>query len=118
MNENIEKNKEFRKISKQELSNKVWAAANQLRSELDATEYDKIILGLIFYKFLSSKQEEILLDKNDDFCLYEKGEEIIYKDQPVVYIEDLDNKSHPNLIESIKDRLKYFIPYKYLFSTW
>lgn len=118
MNENIEKNQEFKKISKQELSNKIWAAASELRSQLDATEYDKIILGLIFYKFLSSKQEELLLDKNGDYCLYEKGEEIIYKDQEVIYIEELSKNSHPDLVENVIDELKYFIPYEYLFSTW
>ncbi|WAM10098.1 type I restriction-modification system subunit M N-terminal domain-containing protein [Mycoplasmopsis cynos] len=55
MAKNLENNQDFIKMSKQKLANKIWSAANELRSQLDVTEYDKIILGLIFYKYLSSK---------------------------------------------------------------
>ena len=35
-----------------EVDNKLWAMANNLRGNMDASEFKNYILGLIFYKFL------------------------------------------------------------------
>ena len=40
-----------------ELANKLWACANDLRGNMDASEFKNYILGLIFYRFLSQKVE-------------------------------------------------------------
>mgnify|MGYP005767799927 CR=1 FL=1 len=37
---------------------KIWAAADKLRGNIDASEYKHVILGLVFLKYLSDKFEE------------------------------------------------------------
>ena len=41
-----------------ELQKKLWSIANDLRGNMDASEFRNYILGLIFYRFLSEKTEE------------------------------------------------------------
>lgn len=36
-----------------ELEKSLWAAADKLRSNMDAAEYKHIVLGLIFLKYIS-----------------------------------------------------------------
>lgn len=48
-------------MNKQQLASKIWASANKMRSKIEANEYKDYILGFIFYKFLSDKEEELLL---------------------------------------------------------
>lgn len=48
-------------MNKQQLANKIWATANQMRSKIEAYEYKDFILGFIFYKFLSEREEKFLL---------------------------------------------------------
>ena len=50
-------------MNKQQLANKIWKSANQMRSKIEANEYKDYILGFMFYKFLSD-QEEMFLEKN------------------------------------------------------
>ena len=49
-----------------ELENKLWTAAEKLRSSLDASQYKHAVLGLIFVKYVSDafklRQEEIKAD--------------------------------------------------------
>ena len=51
----------------QELSNKLWAIANDLRGTMDASKFKDYILGIIFYRFLSEKTEKYMEEilKND-----------------------------------------------------
>lgn len=89
-------------MNKQQLASKIWASANKMRSKIEANEYKDYILGFIFYKFLSDKEEE-LLKKND------------WTD------EDIKNELTEDNIEDkqfIQQTLGYFIAYKNLFSTW
>ena len=44
-------------MNKQQLAAKIWASANEMRSKIEASEYKDYILGFIFYKFLSEKEE-------------------------------------------------------------
>src|SRR3954468_193867 len=37
---------------------KLWAAADKLRSNMDAAEYKHVVLGLIFLKYISDAFEE------------------------------------------------------------
>ena len=39
-----------------ELSQKLWAIANDLRGQMDASEFKNYILGVIFYRFLSEQK--------------------------------------------------------------
>lgn len=40
----------------------IWSMANQLRGNMDASEYRDYILGFMFYRYLSERQEQHLLD--------------------------------------------------------
>lgn len=52
-------------MNKQQLAAKIWESANKLRSKIKANEYKDYILGFIFYKFLSDKEEQFL--RKDDW---------------------------------------------------
>lgn len=58
-----------------ELSQKLWAIANDLRGQMDASEFKNYILGVIFYRYLSERTEMYMIDllKNDDGITYEKA---------------------------------------------
>ena len=40
-----------------ELSQKLWAIANELRGNMDASKFKNYILGVIFYRYLSERTE-------------------------------------------------------------
>lgn len=40
-----------------ELSQKLWAIANELRGQMDSNEFKNYILGVIFYRYLSERTE-------------------------------------------------------------
>ena len=44
--------------TKNNLESKLWESANVLRGAMASDEYKNYLLGLIFYKFLSEKQEK------------------------------------------------------------
>lgn len=50
-----------------ELSQKLWAIANDLRGQMDASEFKNYILGVIFYRYLSERTEMYMAEilKND-----------------------------------------------------
>ncbi len=89
-------------MNKQQLAAKIWASANKMRSKIEANEYKDYILGFIFYKFVSDKEEEFLL-KND----------IPQDEFPQIVVE-----SDEDMVNFCKQNLGYFIAYEDLFSTW
>lgn len=93
-------------MNKQQLANKIWAAANKMRSKIDANEYKDYILGLIFYKFLS-----------DNEVNYLHGIGWTDEELPEL-VEDYNDKNLATTIEDCKRSIGYFIEYKNLFSTW
>ena len=48
-------------MNKQQLAARIWASANKMRSKIEASEYKDYILGFIFYKYLSDKEEAFML---------------------------------------------------------
>lgn len=50
--------------SAQQLTSQLWAMANDLRGKMDASEYRDYILGFIFYRYLSEKQEQYILEQD------------------------------------------------------
>lgn len=89
-------------MNKQQLANKIWQAANKMRSKIEANDYKDYILGFIFYKFLSDKEEAFFIKdgmskEEMKTCLVESDEETVLHAQK---------------------NLGYFISYEHLFSTW
>ena len=90
-------------MNKQELAGKIWTLANDLRGKVSAATYKDYMLGFLFYKYLSDREESYLIDKLE----YEKDElakEITEENEPIK--------------KNCMDNLGYFIAYKNLFSTW
>ena len=76
-----------------------------MRSKIEASDYKDYILGFIFYKYLSDKEEQWLLSRGYDADSIRK------------YVNEDSEDSYSG--KSIAQRsLGYFISYKDLFSTW
>ena len=89
-------------MDKRQLANRIWESANKLRSKIEANEYKDYILGFIFYKFLSDREEQFartqgISDEDIQKEFYETNAEVV-------------NYLHTHL--------GYFIAHKDLFSTW
>ena len=92
-------------MNKQQLAAKIWESANRMRSKIEANEYKDYILGFIFYKYLSDKEEHWLLDRGYD------------KDSIREYVNEEADDQYSSK-SSAQQSLGYFIAYKDLFSTW
>ena len=57
-------------MNKQQLAAKIWASANKMRSKIEAQEYKDYILGFVFYKFLSEKEENFLINIHLNIFMY------------------------------------------------
>ena len=88
-------------MNKQQLAQKIWASANQMRSKIEANEYKDYILGFIFYKYLSD-QEIRFLKEND------------YDDELLQTVTEDDGET----VQWVQQNIGYFIAYQNLFSTW
>lgn len=57
-----------------ELSQKLWAIANELRGQMDASEFKNYILGVIFYRYLSERTELYMAEiLENDGITYEEA---------------------------------------------
>ena len=88
-------------MNKQQLAQKIWASANQMRSKIEPNEYKDYILGFIFYKYLSDKELKFLKENEYDSELL-----------PTVTEDDEET------VKYVQANLGYFISYENLFSTW
>ena len=59
----------------QELANKLWAIANDLRGSMDSSKFKDYILGVIFYRYLSEHTENYINNEllKDDGLTYEEA---------------------------------------------
>lgn len=89
-------------MNKQQLASKIWESANKMRSKIEANEYKDYILGFIFYKFLSEKEENYL----DKISLPKENREEYVKEENI------------DIRDNIQKNIGYFISYNDLFSTW
>lgn len=89
-------------MNKQELANKIWASANDMRSNIEAGKYKDYILGFLFYKFLSDKETSYLKDS------------LYFEDNELNEVVESDIK----LVENLQNNIGYFISYENLYSTW
>ena len=94
-------------MNKQQLANRIWASANNMRNKIDANEYKDYILGLIFYKFLSDTEVKYF----KEVCDWEE-------DELPELVENYEDPNMRNAITECQEHIGFFIEYKYLFSTW
>ena len=91
------------RVQQAELHKKLWAIANDLRGNMEASEFKNYILSLIFYKYLSEKIEKVANK--------------MLKDDNLTYI---DGWKDPEMQESLKEELMqavgYIIEPQYMFS--
>ena len=83
-----------------ELNQKLFSAADNLRSKMDASEYKNYLLGLIFYKYLSDRLlEQVVLLADESLEEYDTVSK-----QTMLYRELLsDEESKEDLIATIVD---------------
>lgn len=91
-------------MNKQQLASKIWESANKMRSKIEANEYKDYILGFMFYKFLSEKEEQEFREMGVTGDLS--------------FASENNPKFEKEYMEEIQKRLGYFISYENLFSTW
>ncbi len=86
------------------LESKLFAVADVLRNLMDASDYKNYILGFIFYRYLSEKQETYLNDelKLDGITFQEASQ---------------DEEMKQDLMEDSISTLGYFITPEHLFSS-
>lgn len=85
----------------QELANQLWAIANDLRGNMDASKFKNYILGVIFYRYLSERTENYMDD--------------LLKDDGITYCEALmDEEFAPTVKKWSIEYLGYIIEPKYL----
>jgi len=87
-----------------DLQKRLWAIANDLRGNMDASEYRNYMLGLIFYRFLSGEIEDYAhkLLANDDISFTDAY---------------ADTDMQADLKSAIVENKGYFIEPQYLYST-
>lgn len=96
------------------LNSKLFSAADNLRSKMDASEYKNYLLGLIFYKFLSDKLLEKVVELADESIeTYDTLDK-----QAQLYIQLLNDEAiREDLKEALVDTLAYEIEPQYLFNV-
>jgi len=86
----------------QTITSKLWAMANELRGNMDASEYKNYILSFMFYRYLSEHQERFL--KNADLLVLKPGQSI-----NDAYVEQASGEDLGDWIEDISQSLGYAI---------
>ncbi len=91
-------------MHQKELETKLWAMANNLRGTMEAYEFKNYILGMIFYYYLSKREEDYMVNllKDDGITFEEAWEDEEYK---------------AAVIEEVLRDLGYLIEPQYLFRN-
>ncbi len=87
-----------------ELSKQLWAIANDLRGNMDASKFKNYILGTIFYRYLSERTEKYMKD--------------ILKNDGLTYEEAFANEEFKPVVEEWSlSKLGYIIKPEYLYKN-
>ena len=115
----------------EEIESNLWAMANNLRGNMDASEYKNYIFAFMFYRFLSLKEEKYLIDqklvhlnKNEEFIdAFSRtvNEEV----SAVIGTRKVDDKEREKIENEVWDEYKedissglgYAIKPKYMWHT-
>lgn len=66
---------------------KIWKAADKLRGNMDASEYKRVVLGLIFLKYISDSFEEKYIDLVEEGAGFEE-EKDEYLAENIFYVPE------------------------------
>ena len=69
-------------MNKQQLASLIWDTCNDMRGSISAVEYKDIILGFIFYRFVSENEVSYL--KKQDWTMEIMAEELTEEDSKTV----------------------------------
>lgn len=86
----------------QTISSKLWAMANELRGNMDASEYKNYILAFMFYRYLSEHQENYLVTQN--VLDIEEGKTVNQ-----LYLEQAEGDELADYLQDISSSLGYAI---------
>ncbi len=91
-------------MHQKELENKLWAMANNLRGTMEAYEFKNYILGMIFYYYLSKREEDYMVN--------------LLKDDGIAFEEAWGDEEYKEAVveEALRD-LGYLIEPQYLFRN-
>lgn len=88
----------------QKLATQIWAIANDLRGSMDASKFKDYILGIIFYRYLSTHTESYMND--------------LLKNDGITYREALADPEYADTVrEWALDKLGYVIEPEYMFDS-
>lgn len=105
----------------EEIENNLWSMANELRGNMDASEYKNYILGFMFYRYLSEKEEHYLVDQ--EIIDVQDGETVAQAFERGIEEEgggtskDQIEKGWSDYVEDMVSGLGYAIKPQYLWST-
>lgn len=86
----------------QTITSKLWAMANELRGNMDASEFKNYILAFMFYRYLSEHQEEYLIKNH--IIEPEEGQSI-----NEAYLQEANGEELSDYLEDISSTLGYAI---------
>lgn len=95
-----------------EVTSQIWEMANRLRGNMDASEYRNYILGFMFYRYLSERQEKYLFDNK------------VFDENPndisgitVEYVKEAAGEYLADYLDDIAGSLGYAIEPQYMWKT-
>lgn len=94
----------------QSITSQLWSMANDLRGNLDASEFRNYILGFMFYRYLSEHQEEYLV--NENILDLKEGETV-----NDAYRREADGEDRAEYLEDIARNLGYAIEPEFTWKT-
>lgn len=98
-------------MTKQELANKIWKTAEELRGEIEANNYKDFILGFLFYKYLSDNLFSFILKQGANLDDYKA----VTKELKAI---EFENVKDDDLFKLCLIEQGYFIPYEYSYKAW
>jgi type I restriction enzyme M protein len=97
-------------ITSEEIKNRLWDGANELRGSMDASRYKDYMLGLMFYKFLSDKTLAA-------FKTMTTRDEITESELIANYYNGMAQRG-PQLESMLQRTLGYYVLPQHLYQTW
>lgn len=95
-----------------EVTSQIWEMANRLRGNMDASEYRNYILGFMFYRYLSERQEKYLFDNK----VFDENPDDI-SGIAAEYAKEANGEYLADYLDDIAGSLGYAIEPQYMWRT-